>query len=153
MRSSLRASSAVASPSRTRHINCRCSRWLMSGGDEVLEEHAQALPCLEQPRLYPLLVEVEDFPDFPVAALGEVAQREHGAIVRAHFHQRCLHAARNLGVARARFGAGVLAGGRIELVVERIVAAVAAQQVERLVEGRAVDPTAETALPLILVQS
>src|SRR5258706_3002373 len=152
MRSSLRTSSGVASPSRTRHINCRCSGLLMSGGDEVLEEHAEALPCLEQPRLYPLLVEVEDFPDFLVAALGEVAQREHGAIARAHFHQRRLYAARKLGLARARLGPGAFAIRCIEFAFQRILAAVAAQQVERLVEGDAIDPAEEAKLRIVVVE-
>src|SRR5947207_1717839 len=143
VRSSSRACGSFASPSRTACISSSISRVVMSGGPQVWEQLAQAPARREEPRFHRLLRDAEDRAHLAIAAVGEVAQREHGAIVHVHADERLLDAIGELGLVGVPRRVGIAVRRDLGLVIERLLAAALAREVERLVERDAVDPAEE----------
>src|SRR6187200_132190 len=138
-----RASASLASLSRTACISSVSGECFRVISLPILEQAAQAAPRLEQAGLHGLLVDLQDLRHLFVAAFREVAQRQHQPVARRHGHHRVAQLTRQLGGARLPLGAGTLVAGNVDVVLELVLVAVAAQQVERLIDGDPVDPAEE----------
>ena len=146
----------VASPSRTACISS-VSRGVFQGHltcPQVLEQ-ARAGGCLrlEQPRLHGLLVDVEDLRDLLVAAFA----RNGAASAPSGRSSTCVISAFAAGAPAAprsscRSGSALSPAGECRRRRRALLVAVAAQQVERLVDGDPVDPAEELVFRVVVVE-